>query len=138
MTYAGDLNPHQAWDFLAEHPEATLVDVRTPEEWSFVGVPDTTSLGSEPQFIPWVFPGGVTNANFLGQLDEAGLKPGDGRPVLFLCRSGQRSVAAANAATAAGFGPAYNITEGFEGGLSPEGHRGTQGWKAAGLAWKQS
>jgi rhodanese-related sulfurtransferase len=47
-------------------------------------------------------------------------------------------VAAAKAATAAGLGPAYNVLEGFEGGLDSEGHRGRTGWRARGLPWRQS
>ena len=60
-------------------------------------------------------------------------------PVLFLCRSGARSRSAAIALTAAGFSRAYNIVGGFEGDLDGDRHRGqTNGWKAAGLPWKQS
>ena len=62
----------------------------------------------------------------------------DQRPVAFLCRSGNRSIGAAEAATEAGFGPAYNILDGFEGNLDERGHRGATGWKAVGLPWKQS
>jgi len=58
--------------------------------------------------------------------------------VLFLCRSGARSRAAAMAATAAGYARAYNVAEGFEGDLDAEGHRGrVNGWKVAGLPWRQ-
>jgi rhodanese-related sulfurtransferase len=60
------------------------------------------------------------------------------RPVLFLCRSGVRSAAAAEAAARAGYAHAYNVTEGFEGPLDADGHRGVSGWKAAGLPWRQS
>ncbi|PIV91724.1 MAG: rhodanese, partial [Gallionellales bacterium CG17_big_fil_post_rev_8_21_14_2_50_54_146] len=59
--------------------------------------------------------------------------------VLFLCRSGARSHAAASAATAAGFTASYNVLEGFEG--DPDGalHRNTiNGWRAAGLPWIQA
>ena len=59
-------------------------------------------------------------------------------PVVFLCRSGARSIAAAEAATAAGFGPAYNVLDGFEGATNTDGHRGDAGWRAEGLPWKQS
>ena len=59
-------------------------------------------------------------------------------PLVFVCRSGVRSVAAAHAATAAGLGRSYNVIDGFEGGLDAEGHRGTTGWRAAGLPWRQS
>jgi len=41
--------------------------------------------------------------------------------------------------TAAGFARAYNIAGGFEGDLDSERHRGaSNGWKAAGLPWKQT
>jgi rhodanese-related sulfurtransferase len=60
-------------------------------------------------------------------------------PVLFLCRSGARSRAAAVALTAEGFHAAYNIVGGFEGDLDEARHRGQRnGWKAAGLPWVQA
>ena len=46
--YAGDLTPQQAWDLLADNPDAVLVDVRTEAEWRYVGVPDLTSVGRQP------------------------------------------------------------------------------------------
>lgn len=139
MSYAGDLSPRQAWDLLDATEDAVLVDVRTRAEWSFVGVPDTSELGRPTVLAEWSsFPNGERNATFLDQLAEAGLEPGDERPVVFLCRSGQRSIGAAEAATAAGFGPAYNVLDGFEGGLDGSGHRGSRGWRAEGLPWRQS
>ena len=58
--------------------------------------------------------------------------------LLFLCRSGARSKAAAIAMTDLGFTRAYNVSEGFEGNLDGNGHRGVaEGWKAAGLPWQQ-
>ncbi|MGZ4527583.1 MAG: rhodanese-like domain-containing protein, partial [Mycobacterium sp.] len=59
------------------------------------------------------------------------------RPVIFLCRSGQRSIGAAEAATAVGIAPAYNVLDGFEGHLDAHGHRGETGWRAIGLPWRQ-
>jgi rhodanese-related sulfurtransferase len=104
-----------------------------------VGGPDVGGLGRAAALVEWVgYPSGAVNPNFLAQLAGAGVAAGDGCPVLFLCRSGVRSVAAANAATAAGFGPAYNIVGGFEGDLDAAAHRGGSGWRAAGLPWKQS
>jgi rhodanese-related sulfurtransferase len=62
-----------------------------------------------------------------------------GAPLLMLCRSGARSRAAAIALTAAGYGPCFNIKDGFEGALDPERHRGAAaGWKAEGLPWIQT
>ena len=137
--YAGDLTPGQAWDLLAADERAVLVDVRTEAEWRFVGVPDVAGLGRAAAFVEWsAYPSGVVNARFVEQLAEAGLAPRDGRPIVFLCRSGVRSIAAARAATVAGLGPAYNVLEGFEGAPDAAGHRGAAGWQAAGLPWRQT
>ena len=135
--YAGDLPPKQAWDLLASDPEAVLVDVRTSAEWQWVGGVDLSELGKPVVGIEWMTSAGEPNHRFVEQLGEAGLTPET--PVLFLCRSGGRSAAAASVATAAGFGPAYNVAEGFEGAPDAHGHRGTvNGWKVAGLAWRQT
>lgn len=136
--YAGDLTPQEAWDLLASNPDAKLIDVRTEAEWRFVGVPVTEDLDREPIFIEWTtFPDGEMNHRFLSELQEAGPKPGDTAPLIFICRSGQRSIGAAVAATEADLGPSYNVLEGFEGIQDEHGHRGWQGWKAAGLPWRQ-
>lgn len=135
--YAGDLPPLQAWDMLAGDPDAVLVDVRTSAEWQWVGGADLSELGKPVVGIEWMTSAGQPNERFVEQLTEAGIGPET--TVLFLCRSGVRSAAAAQVATAAGFGPAYNVAEGFEGDPDSEGHRGTvNGWKVAGLAWRQS
>ena len=136
MTYAGDITPADAWRRLAENPRAVLVDCRTKAEWNFVGVPDVSSLGKETRLIEWVdYPNGMQNPRFLDELRAAGISEDD--EILFLCRSGQRSIGAAEAATAAGFATAYNILDGFEGGVDADGHRGTVGWRAESLPWRQ-
>ncbi len=59
--------------------------------------------------------------------------------MVFLCRSGNRSIGAAEAATEAGIAPSYNMLDGFEGDLDENKHRGgSTGWKAVGLPWRQS
>jgi rhodanese-related sulfurtransferase len=131
--YAGDLTPREAFDLVQDDPDAVLVDVRTEAEWRFVGVP--SGLEREPVLVSWL---PVDPGRFLGELAEAGIVPGTDRKVVFLCRSGQRSVAAAETATAAGMAASYNVLEGFEGPLDGEGHRGGSGWRAAGLPWRQS
>lgn len=130
--YAGDITPQQAWDLLAADERAVLVDVRTEGEWRTIGVPDAAGLGRDVVFDEWVTPAGP-NPRFLDLLVEAGLQPGDERPVVFLCRSGQRSIGAARAATAAGLGPSYNVLEGFEGAQGLSGLRDVEGWKVRGL-----
>jgi rhodanese-related sulfurtransferase len=81
------------------------------------------------------------NPAFVGELSGAlsatGASPDT--PILFLCRSGARSRAAAMAMTGAGFLKSFNVAGGFEGDLDGERHRGNaNGWKAQGLPWKQS
>lgn len=139
MSYAGDITPLEAWKILSDNPRAVLVDVRTDAEWRFVGVPDLSSLGRDVVYIEWNTSDGKRNENFLAELEDQ-VPPGDGeeeRPVLFLCRSGNRSIGAAETATEAGITPAYNVLDGFEGQLNAEGHRGETGWRATGLPWTQ-
>ena len=97
-----------------------------------MGSPGAAQLGRNERFGSRGTPAG-TNALFHGRRVEAGLTPGDGRPVVFLCRSGQRSIGAARAARAAGLGPSYNVLEGFEGAQGFSGLRDVEGWKVRGL-----
>ncbi|MEM9132915.1 MAG: rhodanese-like domain-containing protein [Actinomycetota bacterium] len=131
MTYAGDLTPQEAFDMLAADTAAVLVDVRTEAEWTFVGVPSVQGT----RFVEWTsWPSGRPNPEFVAQAG-GGLDPG--QPIICLCRSGVRSIAAANALTAAGHQAVYNVLDGFEGGHDAEGHR-TGGWRGAGLPWAQN
>ncbi len=129
MSYAGDLSPQDAWAKLEQG--AVLVDVRTEGEWAHIGIPDTKATENDPLFIQWTFPGGIPNPDFVNQLKQQA--PEDtGVELVFLCRSGVRSVAAAIAATQAGF-TAYNVLEGFEGEPDRWGERTVNGWKNRGL-----
>jgi len=141
--YAGDVSAKETWGLLSENPSARLVDVRTKAEWNFVGLPDLSALARQPVLVEWQSfpPGPVPNSDFAGELARALESTGyaAGSPIFFLCRSGSRSRNAAIAATAAGFGPCFNVGDGFEGALDKEGKRGrAEGWKAAGLPWVQS
>lgn len=140
--YAGDVESSQAWDLLINDPAAQLVDVRTVAEWNFVGLPDLSPLGRAVHRIEWqAYPTMQINPNFVAAVSEAVGAAGAGpeTPLLFLCRSGARSRAAAVAVTRAGFKKAFNIIGGFEGDLDPQGQRGRiNGWKATGLPWRQS
>ena len=127
--YAGQVTPIEAYALMLAGV-ATLIDVRTRFENEYVGrVPDAPLIewkalgaaGPNPQFV-----------------EQVGALAGKRDNLLFLCRSGVRSHAAAAAVTAAGQAHAYNILEGFEGDLDAEGHRGGSGWRHAGLPWVQS
>lgn len=132
-----NIPPRQVWAALRQQPQAVLVDVRTDAEWTYVGLPDLVAAAKQPLLIAWqVFPQMQVNAGFIDQLKQAGVTPD--HHVYFLCRSGVRSLAAAQAAQAAGFAHSFNVADGFEGNPDSEGHRGrTAGWKADGLPWRQ-
>jgi len=129
--------PGRVWEALRNDPKAQLVDVRTDAEWNFVGLPDLSPVAKQVVPIQWqVFPTMTRNAAFIDQLQEAGFTPD--HHIYFICRSGQRSYHAAQAAQAAGFPHAYNVADGFEGAENAAGHRGVaSGWKAEGLPWRQ-
>ncbi len=139
--YAGDIGVQEAWALLSAEPAAQLVDVRTMAEWNFVGLPDVSALGRRVHCIEWQsFPTMAPNPAFAAEAETAVTAAGAGKdtPVLFLCRSGARSRAAAVALTGLGFAKAFNVAGGFEGDPDGERHRGNiNGWKAAGLPWRQ-
>jgi rhodanese-related sulfurtransferase len=137
-TYAGDVSSTEAWRRLAAEPRAKLIDVRTQAEWLYVGVPDLSALGKQPVLVAWqLFPTMLRNDAFAAQLQGHGIEPDD--VLLFLCRSGVRSRAAAEAMTALGHPQCYNVADGFEGPPDAARHRGgIGGWKVAGLPWIQA
>ncbi len=128
-TYAGYVTPQEA-QRLAELGAAKIVDLRTAFEREYVGhVPGTLH-------VEWL-PLGKTDPNpgFIAAL-SAVAEPKE--TLVFLCRSGKRSDAAATAAAAAGFGCVLNVIGGFEGDLDDQGQRGhLGGWRKAGLPWTQ-
>ena len=122
---------------MRSHP-AALIDVRTRAEWQFVGLPDMNETPSTLHMISWKrYPDFSQNEAFLSELEASGVSKE--MPCFFICRSGGRSLDAAIAAHAAGWQHCFNIEDGFEGEPDGASHRGKQGgWKAAGLAWRQS
>jgi rhodanese-related sulfurtransferase len=129
LPYAGGITPQDAWALFSAG-EALLVDVRSAEERKFVGyVPDSlhvawatgTSLNRNPRFAR-----------------ELEAKTRKDAVVLLLCRSGNRSALAAEAAAKAGLTQVFNVLEGFEGELDAQQQRGRQnGWRFHGLPWAQ-
>ena len=136
--YAGDVAPKTAWKILSEHKDAVLIDVRTRAEWNYVGLPDLDTLAKKAALLEWqVFPSMQPNPEFVAAL--SGALADKETPLLFLCRSGARSAAAAKAMTAAGYSTCLNVADGFEGPLDAQAKRGASGgWKAAGLPWRQT
>lgn len=128
VALGGLLTPAEAWK-LFNTGEVELVDTRTLAERDLIGyVPGSVS-------IEWYdYPAKKRNDGFLEQLRA---KVGLARPVAFLCRSGVRSQHAAVLATANGYAAAFNVLEGFEGDKNAQGQRVINGWKVAGLPWRQ-
>lgn len=129
LNYAGKVSPDDAWKlFVGGH--AHLVDVRAAEERKFVGhVPNTLHIAWQTG------PALIKNPRFIRELEN---KLPKNAVILFLCRSGKRSAAAAAAATAAGFQNVFNVREGFEGDLDDKQQRGAVGgWRQRGLPWVQ-
>lgn len=146
--YGGDISCHEAWWKLCEEPACELVDVRTRAEWNFVGVPDLSSISKSTLLVEWLgFPDPSPIPDFAARLKDALRSVSDSGEsaekrsgdLLFLCRSGTRSRAAAMAAADAGLGRCFNVMEGFEGPVDSSGHRcSIEGWKVAGLPWRQN
>ncbi|UCD69600.1 MAG: rhodanese-like domain-containing protein [Betaproteobacteria bacterium] len=131
LPYIGALLPGEAYALLQQAPGSRLVDVRTRAEWDYVGrIPGAVQ-------IEWQrYPSGQLNPDFLSDL-QAQVDPES--LVMFLCRSGARSHAAAAAAAAAGYTQAFNVLEGFEGDKDQNQHRNSVGgWRVAALPWIQS
>jgi len=129
LGYAGQIGPEDAWRLVA-NGHAVLVDVRTAEERAFVGyVPNSLH-------VAWMTGTAlVLNPHFVSELEN---KVEKSAVILFLCRSGKRSAAAAETASKAGFANVFNVLEGFEGDLDEQQRRGSfNGWRYRGLPWVQ-
>ena len=129
------------WAKLKSDARAVLIDVRTIAEWAYVGLPDLATIGKRPVLVEWQgFPDDRLNTAFVERLSEALMPLGANRDteLFFICRSGSRSLKAAQAMAAAGYMRCRNVADGFEGPLDPSRHRGQLGgWKAKGLPWTQ-
>lgn len=127
-----DLTPQEAWELMQQNESAVLVDVRTQMEHAYVGHP----LGAV--HIPWKeAPNWEINRNFVSDVNK--IVPTKETPILLLCRSGQRSLAAARVLEDVGYQYLVNIVDGFEGPLDNNNHRGNiGGWRFSKLPWQQS
>jgi len=127
------LDPLAAYALLQANPEAVLVDCRTEIEFMYVGHP----AGAE--HVAWQEgPDWEIDPEFTDKVKRLVRNKLD-RPVLIICRSGQRSIHAGDALETAGFSQVINVLEGFEGPLDEHYHRGTLGgWRFRGLPWFQT
>ena len=123
--------------------KVAILDVRTPEEYIFVG------HASMARNIPVkLFDQKLTAEKRRTVLKTNPLFVSDVRKhfkdtetILVMCRSGGRSAVAVNLLAEAGFKKVYNITDGFEGDLIKDpqsyfnGKRAKNGWKNSGATW---
>jgi len=124
------LTPKEAYEFLHQNPNAIFIDCRSEMEFLFVGHPTGAIM------IPWNDgPDWEINPHFVGHVKKAASVD---RPLVLICRSGNRSLDAGAALEKAGFTKVYNVLHGFEGELNEEHRRNsTTGWRHDGLPWEQ-
>ena len=123
--------------------KVTIIDVRTPEEFIFIGHADMAwNIPIAAQTYQWdadkkhfkmqPLPDFVSRVKKVAKTDDT---------LMVMCRSGGRSALAVNALGQAGFKNVYNITDGMEGdavndpGSVFRGQRLVNGWKNSGLPW---
>ncbi len=123
--------------FKAAPDKVMLIDVRTPEEYAFVGHPEM-AWNVPFAFVTYQRKDGKTeygpkmNADFVKEV-KALVEPTD--TVLLICRSGDRSAKAVDLLAAAGFENVYTVIDGFEGDKVKDpdsvfdGKRMRNGWK---------
>jgi rhodanese-related sulfurtransferase len=144
------LTSQEAAGFVAKHqPRAIFLDVRTAAEEAFLGMPTAVDANVpymvQPEFPIWDDAREnfklENNPDFIPEvrrrLGAKGLNQDD--PVVLICRSGDRSAAAANVLVEAGFTNVYTVVDGYEGDLAKDGptvgQRSVDGWKNARLPW---
>jgi rhodanese-related sulfurtransferase len=123
--------------------EIKIIDVRTPEEYVFIGHPPMAR--NIPVMIlkdKWYAAkrGGAMTPNpaFVEAIKKT-FKPSD--TLFLICRSGGRSAFAVNLLAKNGFKKVFTVTDGFEGGKikdneSPnKGKRMLNGWRNSGAPW---
>jgi len=127
------LKPKDAHEYLRHTPNALFVDCRSEMEYLFVGHP-TGAL-----HVAWNDgPDWEVNPHFVGQVKKLAGANHAHRPVVLICRSGNRSLDAGDALERAGFTDVYNVLHGFEGDLDEKHRRNTNnGWRFDGLPWEQ-
>ena len=100
-----------AFDFLSKKDNSHLIDTRSDIEWKSTGIPDLSSINKETNLINW---GPVLDQIFFEQYKNFLLTSFNKNDnLLFICRSGSRSLMAAQFAIKFGFRNSFNIFEGF-------------------------
>lgn len=120
----------QVKKYLSENSGAVLIDVRTKEEWGTIGMPNGEPLGMSTFFISYqIGQERILNENFVQEFKDLNIEKT--KKILFICRSGVRSLNTAKIAADLGY-EAINILGGFEGSAVIN----DAGWKGNGLPCK--
>ena len=138
------LTAKQAYEKWKADPDSIkIIDVRTPEEYSFIGHPEM-AWNVPLKFLAYEWdakkkkPVMPLNPKFVDQVKQI-VEPTD--TIVLTCRSGNRSAPAVNLLAEAGFKDVYHIVDGVEGDKvnDPDsvfhGKRMKNGWKNSGLPW---
>jgi rhodanese-related sulfurtransferase len=132
---------YEKWKAAPE--KVKIIDVRTPEEYLFVGHPTMAwKIPVANQSYEWdaekkQFPMKPL-PDFASRVSEIA-KPDD--TIMVMCRSGGRSAIAANFLAKAGFKNVYNIIDGMEGDANADSDIVAlaqplkDGWKNSGCPW---
>lgn len=114
-SFVGKVSSTQCWKALQARENAYLIDVRTPEEWQETGVAELDSIKKEVKLLSWLFltPSVHQNSNFINDLEQ--IFPDREAELFFICKSGGRSMRAAEAALNLGYKKVFNIEDGFVG-----------------------
>ena len=154
MAFAGnafaydDVTPFDAADMVVNYG-AFILDVRTPQEWNWVGHPGENKFGEGAELQGYVlnvaykvyhegYSKGdvlIVNSQFVKDVKRL-LNKDDA--IITMCRSGCRSGKAALALEDAGFTNVYSMENGFEGQKDIRGYRTINGWKVDDLPYNYS
>ena len=100
-----------AFDILTKKVDSHLIDTRSDLEWKTTGIPDLSSINKETYLINWA---PVLDQTFFEQYKKFLLiKFNQKDSLFFICRSGSRSLMAAQFAIEFGFKNSFNIHDGF-------------------------
>lgn len=140
-----DVTPTQAYNLATSDPNVYILDVRTDSEWKWVGHPGADKLGNGAALEGKVvnvsykidYKGSfVVNPSFLSEVNEV-FETNPNAVLITMCRSGKRSVAAAELLESNGYA-VKNMLTGFEGGKDIYGYRTVNGWANDALPYSYS
>ena len=84
----------ECFNILKTEESSRLIDVRTSHEWQNDGYADLETLGKKVHLISLTYEDQSPTANFINQINSLDIKPEN--KIFFICRSGMRSMNAAN------------------------------------------